>query len=326
MAAHMPQRLPGGGVDLSHLAQRNTPAPAGEAPAPGSAPGGPQTIDVPSIVLTASDATFDQIAGLSQVVPVVFDLWSARSEASAALTPVLEKVTRESAGRVLLARIDTDANPGLVQAFQVQSVPTVIAMVGTRPVPLFQGEIPEAQVREFFGQLIQLAEQNGVNGRVNAPDLGGDGPESDGGADEPVEPQIPEAHLPAVEAAERGDFETAIKEWEAVLQKAPADAQARAALVQVKLLYRLQGHTAQAIRTAAGDNPSDLEAQMRVADLDLSGGHIEDAFLRLLDLFRDSDAEARTAIRERLLEHFEVVGVADPRVITARGQLANLLY
>lgn len=323
MAAHMPERLPGGGIDLSHLAQRNTQEPAGAPASPGGAPGGAQTIDVPSIVLNASDATFEQIAQLSQVVPVVFDLWSARSEASAALTPVLEKVTREAGGRVLLARVDIDANPGLAQAFQVQSVPSVVAMVGTRPVPLFQGEVPEAQVREFYGQLIQLAEQNGVNGRVNAPDLNGEGAD---GAEAPVEPQIPEAHLPAVEAAERGDYESAIKEWEAVLQKAPADAQARAALVQVKLLHRLQGHTAQEIRTAAGDNPSDIEAQMRVADLDLSGGHIEDAFLRLLDLFRDSDSEARAAIRERLLEHFEVVGVADPRVITARGQLANLLY
>ena len=339
MASHMQQRLPGGAMDLSHLVQKSAPggpgaptagvgaASGGAAPGSPAAPGGagtPQVIDVPSIALDVSDSTFEQMAQLSQVVPVVFSLWSSRANAGAELNTVLEKVAREQGGRVILARVDVDANPGLAQAFQAQAVPTVVAMIGTRPVPLFQGDAPEDQVRDFFGQLIQLAEQNGVTGRVNAPDLG----ETDGQTEPgtPPVPQIPEAHVPAVEAAERGDYETAISEWERVLQKASADAQARAALVQVKLLHRLQGRTVDEIRTAAGANPTDVDAQMAVADLDLSGGHIEDAFLRLLDLFRDSDQDARGRIRERLLELFEVVGVADPRVISARGQLANLLY
>ena len=339
MASHMQQRLPGGAMDLSHLVQRNVPAsPAvGGGAAPGAAaPGGtgnpasqggagaPQVVDVPAIAIDVNDAMFEQVAQLSQVVPVVFSLWSSRANAGAELNSVLEKVAREQGGRIMLARVDVDASPGLAQAFQAQAVPTVVAMIGTRPVPLFQGDAPEEQVRDFFGQLIQLAEQNGVTGRVNAPGLGENDAES--GDKEPAAPQIPEAHVPAVEAAERGDYETAVAEWERVLQKAPADAQARAALVQVKLLHRLQGHTVDEIRTAAGTNPTDIDAQMRVADLDLSGGHIEDAFLRLLDLFRDSDQDARARIRERLLELFEVVGVADPRVIAARGQLANMLY
>lgn len=326
MVGAMPN-IPGGGIDLSHLAQRSQPSqPSQGAPAPGQspqgAPGGGQVIDVPSIVLDVAEANFEQVAQLSQVVPIVFDIWSAQSQASASLSPVLAQVTRDLAGRVLLARVDADANPGLAQAFQAQTVPTVVALIGARPVPLFQGSIPEQQVREFFAQLVQLAEQNGVVGRVNAPDL----QQGEQAAETPAEPQIPEAHIPAVEAAERGDYATAIREWESVLQKAPADAQAKAALVQVKLLHRLQGATVDEIRTAAAERQDDLEAQMRVADLDLSGGHIEDAFLRLLDLFAASDSDDRSTIRERLLEHFEVVGVSDPRVIAARGRLANLLY
>ena len=333
MATEMPQRIPSGGLDLSHLAQRGgaaqgaqPPGQRGAAPsapgAPGSAAqqGVPQTVDVPALVMDVTDASFEQIAQLSAVVPVVFDLWAEWCEPCKTLTPILEKVTRELDGRVLLAKVDVDANPGLAQAFQAQSIPTVVAMVGGRPVPLFQGAVPEQEVREFFVRLIQLAEENGVAGRVNAPDAAQ--------ADEmaPAEPQIPEAHLAAFEAAERGDFETAVREWEAVLQKAPADAEAKAALAQAKLLLRLQGHTLEEIRSQAAANPADLEAQMRVADLDLSGGHIEDSFLRLLDLFADGDDDARTAIRTRLLELFEVVGVADPRVIAARGKLASLLY
>ncbi|MFT4232262.1 MAG: tetratricopeptide repeat protein [Leucobacter sp.] len=322
MSQQMPERIPGGGIDLSHLAARaqsgRTGEPDGAAPSAVGAPAG-QTVDVPSLVIDVTDASFEQIAQLSAVVPVVFDLWAEWCQPCKTLSPVIEKVTREFDGRVLLAKVDVDANPGLAQAFQAQSIPTVVALVGGRPVPLFQGAAPEAQVREVFGQLVQLAEQQGVVGRVSAPDAG-DEPQ------EPAEPQIPPAHLAAVEAAERGDYDAAVSEWEAVLAKAPADAEARAALVQMKLLQRLQGFTADQIRRAAGDDPGDIEAQLRVADLDVSGGHVEDAFLRLLDLFAASDDEGRTTVRERLLELFEVVGVADPRVAAARSRLANLLY
>ncbi|WP_024356429.1 tetratricopeptide repeat protein [Leucobacter chironomi] len=327
MTQQMPARIPGGGVDLSHLAARGQAAPGGQ---PGGAPAGQsqaaaQTVDVPSLVLDVTDATFEQIAQLSSVVPVVFDLWAEWCQPCKTLSPVIEKITREFDGRVLLAKVDVDANPGLAQAFQAQSIPTVVALVAGRPVPLFQGAVPEAQVREFFTQLVQLAEQHGVVGRVSAPDQGdAEGEDAPAG---PVEPEIPEAHRAAVEAAEQGDYAAAVAEWEAVLAKAPADAEARAALVQMRLLQRLQGRTVDEIRSAAAADPSDVAAQMGVADLDVSGGHVEDAFLRLLELFAAStDADDRAAIRERLLELFEVVGIADPRVIAARGRLASLLY
>lgn len=320
MAQHTPERIPGGGIDLSHLAASRTQPQQGAPGEAAPAGGAPQVVDVPSLVIDVTDASFEQIAQLSSVVPVVIDLWAEWCEPCKTLGPVLEKLTREFAGRLLLAKVDVDANPGLAQAFQAQSIPTVVALVGGRPVPLFQGAMPEAQVREVFGQLLQLAEQQGVLGRVNAPEGGEEAPA------EPVEPQIPEAHLAAVEAAERGDYAAAVAEWEAVLVKAPADAEARAALVQMRLLQRLEGLTLDGVRQDAAARPDDLEAQLRVADLDLSGGHVEDAFLRLLDLFAAANDEDRAVIRTRLLELFEVVGVADPRVIAARGRLANLLY
>lgn len=328
MAQQMPERIPGGGVDLSHLAARGqagaagapgAPAAGGPAAAAGGAGADSRVVDVPSLVMDVTDAAFESVAQLSSIVPVVFVLGASWSEPAQALTPVLEEITRELDGRAMLARVDVDASPGLAQAFQAETVPSVVALVGGRPVPLFQGVQPEPQVRELFVQLLQLAEQHGVVGRVSAPDAG-DEPAV------PAEPQIPEAHLAAVEAGERGDFAGAIAEWEAVLAKAPADAAARAALVQMRLLHRLSGHSADDIRSAAAAAPTGVPEQLAVADLDVSGGHIEDAFLRLLDLFAASDPEDRAVIRERLLELFEVVGVADPRVIAARGRLANLLY
>ena len=346
MSQRMPERIPGGGIDLSHLAAQRqhaqnqqhaaahaqhqppaagVPHDAAGAGAPGAGPAGAtaKVIEVPSLVMDVTDETFEQVAQLSAVVPVVFDLWAEWCQPCKTLSPIIERVTREFEGRILLAKVDVDANPGLAQAFQAQSIPTVVALVAGRPVPLFQGAVPDTEVRKFFAQLVQLADQNGVLGRVSAPDMAE-------GADSvaaPQEPEIPEAHRAAVEAAESGDYETAITEWQHVLAKAPADTAARAALVQVKLLHRLQGHTVDGIRSAAAADATDIEAQMRVADLDISGGHIEDGFLRLLDLFAaTSEADERAQIQERMLELFEVVGVTDPRVIAARGRLANMLY
>lgn len=330
MTQHMPANIPGGAMDLSHLAQRSQKAQAAAPAAPGAqgpAPtGGPQgssqVVDVPSVVLDVTDQTFEQAAQLSAVVPVVVDLWADWCEPCKSLGPILEKVTREFAGRVVLAKVDVEANPGLAQAFQAQSIPMVVALVGSRPVPLFQGAIPEEQVREFFTRLLELAEQQGVSGRVNAPDLGGEEP-----AEQPAEPEIPEAHRAAVDAAERGDYAESEKEWDKVLAQSPADAVAKEARVQVRLLSRLTGHSADEIRQRAAERPDDVTAQLRVADLDVSGGHVEDAFLRLLDLYPSVDPETeRPQVHEHLLELFETVGVADPRVIAARGQLANLLY
>lgn len=336
MSQQMPERIPGGAVDLSHLAAPgagapgagSTGIPANGATGPGAQPGetGGQVIDLPAVVFDITDQTFEQAAQLSAVVPVVVDLWAEWCQPCKTLGPILERVTREFGGRVVLGKVDVDANPGLAQAFQAQSIPTVVALVGSRPVPLFQGALPEAQVREYYERLIELSQQQGVVGRVNAPDLDGAVAEAEQ-SDEPAEPEVPPAHRAAVEAIERGDYETAVSEYEAVLSKAPADAEARAALMQVRLLHRLEGHSVEEVRAAAAEAPGDVDAQLRVADLDVSGGHVEDAFLRLIDLFAASTDDAkRTRLRERLLELFEVVGVSDPRVNAARGRLANLLY
>lgn len=319
MSQQIPARFSGGAVDLSHLAART--AQGATPSAGGPTAGGPgQVVDVPALVFDLTDQSFEQAAQLSSVVPVVVYLRVDGNEPCEQLDPVIEKVARDLAGRLVIGRVDIAANPGLVQAFQAQTVPTVLALVGGRPVPLFQGPAAEEQIRDLFSQLLQLSEQQGVNGRVNAPDL-------DGAVDTPVEPPINPAHVEALEALERGDYSAAVHSYEQVLTRAPADHEARAALVQVRLLDRLEGVSAGEVREAAATAPADVDAQLRVADLDVSGGHVEDAFLRLLDMFSASqDNDVRTRIRERLLELFEVVGQADPRVAIARTRLANMLY
>lgn len=302
-----------GAVDLSSL--RNRPAAGAELEGPGAPAGA-----VASLVFDATDESFGQVLELSRTVPVVVDLWAEWCGPCKQLSPILERVVTELAGRVVLAKVDVDANPQLAQGFRAQSIPMVVALIAGQPVPLFTGAVPEQQVREVFAQLLQLAAQNGVTGTVS---VDGEAPETDA---EPAEPPLPPLHAEAFDAIEAGDYPRAIEAYEKALVENPRDAEARAGLGQVRLLDRVQGADLQAARAAAAAAPLDIEAQLAVADLDLAGGHIEDAFARLLELFAALPSDERAPVRERLLELFGLVGDADPRVIQARGRLSSLLF
>lgn len=311
-----------GAVDLSSLVNR---PPAGAPPRPGAptapaaAPGA--QVPVPSLVLAGTDANFGEILDLSMTVPVLVDLWAARSEGGVEFTGVLQDLVVEFGGRFVLATVDVDANPQLAQAFQAQAVPTVAALIGGQPVQLFSGVVPAAQVREVFVRVLELAAQNGVTG-VAVPSAPADAQ----AAAEEVEPELPPLHREAYDAIEQGDYDLAIAAYKKALATDPRDTMAVAGLAQVSLLARLKDKTIDEIRSAAAGAPDDLQAQLLVADLDISGGHVEDAFGRLLALFPAQDAAGRNLVRERLLELFEVVGTEDPRVPPTRARLAALLY
>jgi putative thioredoxin len=200
----------------------------------------------------------------------------------------------------------------------------VVAIIGGRPAPLFVGAIPEQQVREVFEQVLQIAEQNGVTGSVSVE--GGDRADAGQEASEPQPEPLPPHHQEAYDAIERGDYAQAIAEYRLAIAQNPADSLAVAGLAQVSLLERLSRADSAQVRAAAAEHPLDVDAALAVADLDLSGGHVDDAFSRLLDLFATAGPDAREVIRTRLVDYFEIVGVADPRVIRARGRLASLLY
>ncbi|MGX1701564.1 tetratricopeptide repeat protein [Microbacterium sp. NPDC055357] len=301
-----------GAVDLSAL--RNRPAaPTAES---GDAPA------APSLVFDVTDATFSQVLELSRTVPVVIDLWAEWCGPCKQLGPILEQVVTELAGKLVLGKVDVDANPQLAQAFRAQSIPMVLALVGGQPVPLFTGAVSEQQVRDVFAQLLQLAAQNGVTGTV--PVAGADADEV--APAEEVEPPLPPLHAEAFAAIEEGDYPRAIAAYEQALNENPRDADARAGLGQVRLLDRVKDLDLQQARAEAAAAPTGVAAQFAVADLDVTGGHIDDAFERLLELFAALPSDERGPVRERLLELFDLVGDADSRVLRARGRLANLMF
>lgn len=270
-----------------------------------------------ALVIDVTEATFQaEVIEQSTTVPVIIDLWATWCEPCKQLSPILEKLTEEYAGRFILAKVDVDANPRVSQAFQVQSIPSVVAVINGQPVPLFQGALPEAQIRQYLDELLKVAAENGVNGVAGAATPG-----------EPVdEPELDPRFDAAFNAVEAGDWEAAEAAYRAVLDQTPADADAKAGLGQVMLLRRTEGVDPTQALSAADDEPESLAAQSLAADIELISGRVDEAFARMVGLVRVSSGDDRTAARDHLVGLFHLVGDSDPRVGKARMALANALY
>ena len=311
-----------GAVDLSGL--QGTPgarAAGGSAPAggnPGAAGRGPAGAS-PGLVVQGTDANFSEVINASVNVPAVLVLWSARLPESASYLDTVVALAASYAGRFQVVSVDVDSNPGLLRAFQIQSVPVTIGLVQGQPVPLFAGIQDEQEIRPVIDELLKVAVQHGVTGRV---DVGA----AEEGEELAEEPPLPPLHQEAYDAIERGDLEAAAAAYRRALKENPADSDAELGLAQVGLMQRTTGVDLQEARAAAADNPSDIAAQTLVADLDVLGGHVEDAFLRLVDLVRNTTGDEREQVRTHLLSLFSVVGQHDERVRKARGSLMSALF
>ncbi|MFE0138484.1 tetratricopeptide repeat protein [Streptomyces sp. NPDC059037] len=319
-----------GVVDLAAVkAAQEAKAKAEQARAEAARQGGGavSAVSPASLVIDVDEAGFEsEVLQRSTEVPVVIDFWAEWCEPCKQLSPLLEGLAREYNGRFVLAKIDVDANQMLMQQFGVQGIPAVFAVVAGQALPLFQGAAPVEQIRQTLDQLIQVGEERfGLTGLAVDPDAQGGGQEAPAPAEVPAGPY--DALLEAaVEALDAGDLGGAVQAYRNVLADDPGNTEAKLGLAQAELLQRVQGLDPQQVRKDAADNPADVPAQIAAADLDLVGGHVEDAFGRLIDAVRRTAGEDRDAARVRLLELLEVVGSDDPRVTAARTQLARVLF
>lgn len=272
-----------------------------------------------SAVVDVTEETFEsEVVQRSAEAPVVVDFWAEWCGPCKQLSPILERLAEEYAGRFVLAKIDVDANQMLAAQFGIQSIPSVMAVVAGQLVPLFQGAVNEAQARQYLDQLILVAEQRfGIVGGAAAP--------GEGEVSAPLEPEDPTLAA-AHDALDRGDLGGAIQAYRNVLADRPGNEEAKLGLAQAELLQRVQDKDPQAVRKAAADAPRDVQAQLDAADLDLVGGHVEDAFGRLVDTVGRTAGDDRDRVRLHLLGLFEVIGAEDPRVAKARTALARVLF
>jgi putative thioredoxin len=296
-----------GAVDLAAVKARSEAAArAADAPAPTAT----------DAVVEVTEATFQaEVLDRSFQVPVLIDLWAEWCQPCKQLSPVLERLATESDGAWVLAKIDVDANPRISQALQVQSIPTVFAVIGGQLVPGFQGALPEAQVREFVDAVLDAAAQAGLTGPAEAAP--------------PADPPAQLAEDPRFDAAEEalaeGNFELAEQRFRSILDEEPGNAEAALALRQVGLLRRATTASPEALQRAAAD-PNDVAAGLVAADLEFLDRNEDAALRRLLGLLSRSSGEDRERVRERLVEYFDLLGPDDPRVGPARREMARALF
>jgi putative thioredoxin len=317
-------------VDLSALAARArqaapaaAPAAAGGAsgaddPTNGAAAGAAGAGSAPlAAVIEVTEANFQtEVLQRSLRTPVVVDFWAEWCGPCKQLSPLLEKLAAGAAGRWVLATIDVDANQRLAQAFRVQSIPTVYAVVGGQPLDGFSGALPESQLRQWLDALLQAAAEAGVVGSAN----GADAPAG------PVTPLVDPRQLAAEDKLLAGDFDGAEADYQAILAESPADEDARAGLTQVRLLRRLEGVDPTRVLAAADAAPSDLSAQLTAADIELVSGEAERAYARLVAAVRRTSGDDRESARKHLVELFSLAAPDDPLVMSARRALTSALF
>ena len=293
--------------------------------------------DAALAVFETTDETFTtDVVERSRSVPVILDLWAEWCGPCKQLSPVLEKLATEADGQWVLAKVDVDANPQLSAALRVQSIPMVVAVVGGQMVDGFLGALPEAQVREWLGQVLAAAEQLGV--RPGGPQGGQVDDEAGEPAGQPVaapgqagpggpgEPPPHPGYEAAQQAMQRGDLDGAAAAFQDTLASTPDDPVAKLGLAQVELIRRVNSYDQAQVRRDAAEHPDDVAAQSRVADIDLATGQVDEAFDRMLGTIRRTTGDERDRARRHLISLFEIFPPRDPRVAKARGTLSSLLF
>ncbi|KQW52589.1 thioredoxin [Nocardioides sp. Root1257] len=302
-----------GAIDLSGL---KAPAPqaGGAAPTGGAAAGGS------SYAVQVSEESFQATVESSMTAPVMLVFYSpTRMPESQQLADDFVTLSTEFEGRFLVGLVNIDDAPGIAQAMQIPSIPLVVAVLDGRPAPMIQDVLPLDELRTAMTQVMQQLTAQGVAGRHQprsaAVDTDGDG-----------EPDYDPRYAAAQDALGDGDIDRAVEEYQKLVTANPADVEAAAGLAMAKVLQRTQGVDLNAARAEGAAKPEDVDAQTMVADLDMLGGHVEDAFNRLVNLVRRTSGDERNAAREHLLGLFAAVGNDDPRVLKGRRDLMSALY
>lgn len=293
-----------GAVDLSGLAAASPASPAAAGPGV-------------SYVVELTEANLPDIAQQSMRYPVIVLLISGSDHGSRQTVANMAGLVNAMEGRLLLALADVDRTPQVAQAFQVQAVPTAVALIAGQVAPLFQGTKDAADIKPVLDQIHQVAVANGLTGRAQPQ-----------GSPEPAQQgqQASDPRFAAADAAlEAGDYQAAVAEFDKLLKANPRDNEASAGRAQASLLARTVSIDPSVLQRAA-ESPEDIEAQFAAADYEVLAGQAEDGFNRLIALIGLFSGDEREKVRVRLVELLQTSPATDPVVVKARRALAMALF
>ena len=310
------------------------PRAVGNAASPASAAAGASIVD-------ADQTSFvKEVIEASRSVPVLVDFWATWCGPCKTLTPTLERVVTAAGGRVKLVKVDVDKNRALVEqltrmGLPMQSIPTVAAFWQGQIADLFQGALPESEVKRFVEQLLKLA-----GGSMPAADLLAEAQAAldEGQAQEAgelfsavigTEPENPAAWGGLVRALLALDQP---EQAHAALEQVPAKIVQHADVAGARSALALaeEGRNAAAglasLQRRVDADPADHEARYELATALNATGEREQAAAALLEIIRRDRAWNDGAGRLQLLKFFEAWGFADPATVAARRKLSALLF
>ena len=269
-----------------------------------------EVINVPALVMRVDAASIRDYLPLSEKIPILMLFVQASDPASEALEKSVTVLVQKTAGAMIALVVDAAASPELVQAFELNQIPSAYGLLKGQPAPLFVGNQPMEQIQLVITKVLQVAKENGLTGKAVVKEI-------------EKEPELSPTLSAAYAAIDSGDYKGALALYEKALLENPNDALADAGLAQVKLLMRLEGKDLSEI--IAADDATD-NAVLEKADALIATGNSAAGFKLLLDLFEKTAKDAREPIRLRLVEMFMVAGNDNPDVVAARKSLSLLLF
>jgi len=276
----------------------------------GSPKANSELINVPSLVMRVDAESIRDYLPLSEKIPILMLFVQASDPASEALERSVTALVQKTAGAMIALVVDAAASPELVQAFELNQIPSAYGLLKGQPAPLFVGNQSMEQIQMVITKVLEVAKENGLTGKAVVKEI-------------EKEPELSPNLSAAYAAIDSGDYKGAFALYEKALLENPNDALADAGLAQVKLLLRLQGKDLALI--VDSDATTD-DAVLEKADALIATGNSAAGFNLLLVLFEKSAKDAREPIRLRLVEMFMVAGNDNPDVVAARKSLSLMLF
>lgn len=314
-----------------------TPRPGTAGPSPAAAP--PSSPD--AMIVDGTQQTFMQdVIEASRSVPVLVDFWATWCGPCKQLTPALEKVTHAAGGRIKLVKIDIDANRALVQqltqvGLPLQSVPTVAAFWQGQIADMFQGALPESEIKRFVENLLKLA-----GGAMPAADLLAEaraameaGQHEEAGSlfsallqDEPESPEAWAGLIRVLMAMGQEDqAQDALEQVPAKIADHPEVSGARSALALAAEGRKASGQMAELEQRVAAD-PADHQARYDLATALNAADRRTEAADTLIAIVKADRTWNEDGARLQLLKFFEAWGLSDPATLAARRRLSAVLF